>query len=475
MPGPAITIVTGRGIAITDKAGAGAPFTVVSSGGIAAQLVTSGGIPVDLGSYVPGGGDVTAPTLSSPTGAQTGSTTATVGVTTNEANGTLYRYVSTSSTPPSAANLKSGSGAVVAGSQAISSTGAKTASITGLTASTTYYTHWLHRDAAGNDSAIATGSGFTTAAATPTAISAVTLAQTSVAGSSPFNWSISIPDATIYAGQFWRVQVATDSGFTAITQNFTQIIVPGDFVSGPTFGSFITPSGLFYLRMRVEQDEGVTPATSDWSNTLSDTIVASSATLVTTNGVNKSSFVTVTGTPALTFTANNGSIGSAGNTMVRTLTEAANSKFHYEVTVNSIASVISCGIVDLATAVGGAGTSTIYPGNGALPGCTVRFGTASATPYRNGGAGSANASAGLQVGDVIVVEGDKATNTVNFYRRRAGVTSPALFTLTLTSNIPSVWHAFVGVSNANLTDSGTVNFGATAFASTPTSGYGIYG
>lgn len=108
--------------------------------------------------------DTTAPTLSSPTGTQTGSTTATLGVTTNEANGTLYSFVSTSATPPSGTDLKAGTGAVFANSQTITTTGAKTASATGLTASTAYYVHWLHRDAAGNDSTIATSASFTTAA-----------------------------------------------------------------------------------------------------------------------------------------------------------------------------------------------------------------------------------------------------------------------------------------------------------------------
>lgn len=112
---------------------------------------------------VGGGGDTTAPSLSSPTGTQTGQTTATIGVTTNEGNGTLYSYVSTSATPPSTANLKDGTGAVFANSQTVESTGAKSASATGLTASTAYYVHWLHRDAAGNESTIATSSSFTTA------------------------------------------------------------------------------------------------------------------------------------------------------------------------------------------------------------------------------------------------------------------------------------------------------------------------
>ena len=47
----------------------------------------------------------------------------------------------------------------------MSSTGAKSFSATGLSAATTYYWHFLHRDAAGNDSTIATSAGFTTDAA----------------------------------------------------------------------------------------------------------------------------------------------------------------------------------------------------------------------------------------------------------------------------------------------------------------------
>lgn len=111
-----------------------------------------------------GGADVTAPTLSSPVDTANGATGAAISVTTNEGNGTLYWYISTSATPPSAANLKSGSGAVVFGTVAVSSIGVKSANPTGLTASTAYYTYFLHRDAAGNDSTISAANGFTTTA-----------------------------------------------------------------------------------------------------------------------------------------------------------------------------------------------------------------------------------------------------------------------------------------------------------------------
>ncbi len=119
------------------------------------------------------GADTTAPILSSPTGTATGTTTATIGATTDEGNGTLYGYVSTSATPPSDADLKAGTGAVWAGSTAVSSTGAKTLNATGLTASTGYYGHLLHADAAANDSNTVTSAQFTTDAPGGSAIAAI--------------------------------------------------------------------------------------------------------------------------------------------------------------------------------------------------------------------------------------------------------------------------------------------------------------
>lgn len=112
--------------------------------------------------------DTTAPVLSSPTGVETGATTADGSVSTDEGNGTLYAVVTTSATPPSAADIRTGTGAVYATSQAVSGTGVQDVSATGLTASTTYYWHFLHDDAAANASNIATSASFTTDAAAGT-------------------------------------------------------------------------------------------------------------------------------------------------------------------------------------------------------------------------------------------------------------------------------------------------------------------
>jgi hypothetical protein len=103
--------------------------------------------------------DTAAPTLTSPSATATGATTASGSVTTNEANGTLY-YLASANATETDVTVKAGS------SQAVTQSATpQSVSFTGLTAATPYYPHYLHRDAAGNDSAVASGAQFTTAAA----------------------------------------------------------------------------------------------------------------------------------------------------------------------------------------------------------------------------------------------------------------------------------------------------------------------
>jgi hypothetical protein len=102
--------------------------------------------------------DTTPPSLTSPSATATGATTASGSVSTDEANGTLY-YLASANATELVATVKAGS------SQAVSASGVQNVTVTGLTASTSYYLHFVHRDAAGNDSAVATSAQFTTSAA----------------------------------------------------------------------------------------------------------------------------------------------------------------------------------------------------------------------------------------------------------------------------------------------------------------------
>lgn len=149
------------------------------------------------------GGDVTAPVLTSAVGTETGSTTATVGATTDEDNGTMYVSVTTSATQPSIAQIKAGqdhtgAAAAFADDQVITTTGAKTFNATGLTASTTYYAHLVHTDAAANDSNRISSAGFTTDSVdttaptltSPTAVSISNVAMTGTVSTDEANGTL---------------------------------------------------------------------------------------------------------------------------------------------------------------------------------------------------------------------------------------------------------------------------------------------
>jgi hypothetical protein len=126
---------------------------------------------VDSTQYTFPSGDTTAPILSSATDAANGQTASTGSVSTDEGNGTLYWVVTTSATAPSAAQVKAGqdnTGTAAdgdSGSQSVSATGVQNITPSGLTASTAYTTHFMHEDAASNQSTVASASGFTTASA----------------------------------------------------------------------------------------------------------------------------------------------------------------------------------------------------------------------------------------------------------------------------------------------------------------------
>ena len=124
---------------------------------------------VSSASFTTSSADSTEPTLSSATGTQTGGTTATIEVTTNENNGVVYAVVTNSATAPSAAQIRAGQNhtggaAAFASNQIVSTTGVKAFSATGLLPSTAYYAHFHHRDASNNDSTVSSSSSFTTAA-----------------------------------------------------------------------------------------------------------------------------------------------------------------------------------------------------------------------------------------------------------------------------------------------------------------------
>lgn len=192
---------------------------------------------VNSASFTTSATDTTAPTLSSPTGSATGTTTASGTVSTNEANGTLYALVSTNATETVATVKASGT------TQAITTTGVKNVSATGLTAATNYYYHYVHRDAAGNDSTRVTSSIFTTSAVgdtTPPVLSSPTGTQT---GSTTASGSASTNEAN---GALYRY-ASTNATETAATIKAAALTTPvtATGVQSVTFTG-LAPSTLYY-------------------------------------------------------------------------------------------------------------------------------------------------------------------------------------------------------------------------------------
>lgn len=326
---------------------------------------------------------------------------------------------------------------------------------------------------------------------TPTpGISAPVISQTSGAGTNPFTWSVAEnPDFQV--GDFWHVQRATGTDATAAQVNLLAGTLNGEAIQRIEHGDLVdnytivftdltpTPTGPLALRLRVERDDGIGGTTlGAWSNVLTDTIAATSvAALTASDGTSKSQYINTTGTPKLTATMNN-DLGAPCNVKA---TVAASGKRHWEVTLNSNsnqANNFSIGITDLAFTVG-PGLIFPRPGNGTDPGVSINLprGSSNVNLYVNGGyVGDYALISAFAPGDLIIIEQDDAAKTVSFWHSRSG-THQLLVTTTLTSNIPTNWTAVVaGYGNSGGTpDSMTCNFGASAFAKTPSSGYSFYG
>lgn len=146
------TLVGSRVLAADDATARGALWTRagVASGAIAGSWSSPTPVWQMFGwAMTPAG--PSAPTLTSPTGTAASSTSASIGVSTDTANGTLYRYVSTNATETAATVKASGT------SSAVSASGAQgpfTAS--GLTSGLTYYAHFVHTNASAVDSTVST-------------------------------------------------------------------------------------------------------------------------------------------------------------------------------------------------------------------------------------------------------------------------------------------------------------------------------
>lgn len=186
--------------------------------------------------------DTLAPTLTTPGYTALSSTTVTGTVSTNENSGTLYCLASSSATATVAA-VKAGS------SKAVTAAGAQSINLTGLMASTSYYLHFVHTDAAGNDSAVSTTAQFTT-----TAVATKTLR---------INETLYVDSAktATYAGNV-AVTVLSRAATRAIVHQANSVAITAGVLPGITGASFATTGEVFdVVLVASDTVRGVYPAT----------------------------------------------------------------------------------------------------------------------------------------------------------------------------------------------------------------------
>lgn len=309
----------------------------------------------------------------------------------------------------------------------------------------------------------------------PPAVLAPVLTRTSSAGAAPLTM-----DATNgVAGYTLHLQIDNTAGglFPSPEQDILHTLTESEAASGDIdlSGEMATPSGYYEARCRWERDDG---ANSAWSNTITDTIVSSVAKLTSTAGTSRHANLTwpaVAGSHELDLKN-----ADWGATYKSRATISGTGKKHFEMTFvgwdpGGSASLFVIGLDDGSYDFNGA-AATAFPGNsGTANGISLRFdeggGSTSGTVYKGGSFTGAGANSDLLAGDIIIVEFDTAADTVDFYRRRSGSTVQIGATHTGQS-WSNTMYAFGG---CNRVDSGTFNFGATAFASAPNSGYVFYG
>jgi hypothetical protein len=309
-----------------------------------------------------------------------------------------------------------------------------------------------------------------------------TLTNFSALGTAPLTLEWSTTD--FIAGDYAQLEIdQTSSAFSNVVQNIVFFIDGASWALNDEAIGLVTPSGTYWARIRVcRENESGTLVTgldplgnalsfnadvSSWSNVVNDTISASVAALNTVTGTGKSSLITVSGTPALTFAGANGN----GNTAVRTTVQQASNKAQFEVTfVSGTASTCDFG-VGIDNGTDNLNTGGVYPGYSTNNGIEVEFLNAGQISVNwNSRANQViliNTAGTIAVGDIFTIVYDKVNNTLEVWRTRSGTTTQMG---TTQSGLPALTSQFAFGGTHNQTDTCTFNFGGSAYAKTPGTG-----
>lgn len=348
------------------------------------------------------------------------------------------------------------------------------------------------------------GFGFASSASvgpiTGSGLATPTLTNFSTLGTAPVTLMMSTTDYV--AGLRGELQIATDSGFTSISQDIVFFIDGDSWARLDESIGLTDPSGTYYARVRILRDNesGTTTVTdalgqtfnadaSSWSTTFTDTIGGSVAILTSATGTGKSKFVNVA-TPFYQAVAN-ANVGAFDG--ARASIHAANTKFHFEWTLNTFAatggnSKIFCSFDDGTTDLnaGGTGFISTFPGaSGGPNGFTIQITKGGTTPNfsRNGATSSITLPSAATDGDTLAADIDTSAKTIllTWYHAGTATVLNGGSPFTLTSQIPANWYAIVACGSGNGTvgtgssDAATINPGNATNLVTPQTGYGIYG
>lgn len=233
-------------------------------------------------------GDTTPPTLSGPTGTSTGSTTATLTVTTNEGDGSIYRLVDTNATATQAAVLTANITSVLGGGP-----GLQTINVTGLTPATTYYAHLVHKDGAGNNSAVVHTSAFTTDSGADTTAPTLTSPTGVSTGPNTANVSVTTNEGNGTLYKLTSVNATELAATVKATGTTHSIISTG---AQPFSLTGLTPATLYYTHF-VHRDAAGNDSTVSRTAAFTTSSVATSGTVDILDWVNNTGTVHANATP----------------------------------------------------------------------------------------------------------------------------------------------------------------------------------
>jgi hypothetical protein len=188
-----------------------------------------------------------------------------IGITSDVVSlGTIYHYVSESATPPSAADLISGSGSAIFDSDAKDANANQTINVSGLSENTLYYVYFLHND--GANSNIVASAPFTTDERTTVSnpvvsnLTATSLTvsldclPTQLAGSEMY---LTIDEPANIANERWRVTNGVNSsGGAALIALSTQVLGAGSTLSLSVDISSLTTGTDYQVALYIDDANG---------------------------------------------------------------------------------------------------------------------------------------------------------------------------------------------------------------------------